>query len=70
MDMKESMLLEFRIMVFSSGGIVIDRGHKRVSRVSVMFCILVQMPIIRVGPIGRNSLICTLTICEFFSKHL
>lgn len=70
MGIKESVLLEFRITVYPLGGIVIGREHKGPSWVLVMFRVLTCMPIMRVSPVGGNSLIWTLTIHEVFYRPL
>lgn len=33
---------------------------------SDMSCVLIMTLVMRISPVGRNSLICTLVICELF----
>lgn len=72
MDTKESMLLEFRIMVYSFGG----GGNSDWQGAQEGF--MGTSDVLYIDPDanyeGQSSwqkfIICTLMVCEFFSKHL
>lgn len=56
-------------MVYSAGSRD-KQGAERAAWVPAMSHVLIRMLVMRIGSVGRNSLICTLMICELFNKYI
>lgn len=56
-------------MVYSAGRRD-KQGAERAAWVLAMPHVSIRMLVMRIGPVGRNSLICTLMICELLNKYI